>query len=117
MDLIEPSLYYLQKKGFHVTREKLQKIEGKLRELDFSQKQFIKKIIEIYWKYLINFDDKQIIFTSEMLWLYDLLLVKNINCKINKQNEIIIYMKKLRPIFPDEIINKYIYNFIINANT
>jgi hypothetical protein len=52
-----------------------------------------------------------------MLWLYDLLLVKNINCKINKQNEIIIYMKKLRPIFPDEIINKYIYNFIINANT
>jgi hypothetical protein len=36
MDLIEPSLYYLQKKGFHVTREKLQKIEDKLRELDLK---------------------------------------------------------------------------------
>jgi len=99
MDVIEPALYYLQQKGFAVTRQILEKIENKVRGLSVAQNEFVEKNIEIYYSNLINLDEKVIVFNSKMAWAYPLFIKKGIYCKLTSDKELVIHLKCLRPVF------------------
>jgi hypothetical protein len=61
MDIITPALFYLHKIGYTtVNKEILQLIEKKLRLLDNSQKKFIEKMIDIYYRNIISLDSSTI---------------------------------------------------------
>lgn len=111
MDIIEPALYYLQQKGFAVTRERLEKIENKLRRLSVKQNEFIEKNIEIYYSYLIILEEKVIVFNPKMAWMYSEFIKNGIYCKLNKDQELIVHLKRLNPVFPDEIVTEYLRKY------
>lgn len=109
MDLITPALHYLNEKGFNVNRHSLEKIDRKLRILNSEQQKIIDQTIETYWENIINLDDNQIVFDSlNSKFIYAFLKEKDIYCKINKDNELIIHRRRFRPVFPDIIVSEYL---------
>lgn len=109
MDIITPALYYLNQKGFDANRQILERIDRKLRILNSEQQKLIDKIIETYWQNLINLDDEIIILnSSNAKFIYSTLKEKDIYCRINKDNELVIHRRRLRPVFPDIIVSEYL---------
>jgi hypothetical protein len=109
MDIITPALHYLNEKGFAANRRILERIDRKLRILSAEQNDLIDQIVETYWQNLINLDDNTIILnSSNAKWICSTLKEKDIYCKINKDNELVIHRRRLRPIFPDIIVSEYL---------